>query len=131
MSAEDNKRVVRRFVTEILSGGSLDVLPELLAPTYVNPSTGAGDREAFKAVLMGLKQAFPTREFVVDGMAAEGDAVALWGGMTLTSKDGKRIPMRPLVRYRVSNGQIAEDEPFSTPPLMEVLGGVARPGSGA
>lgn len=131
MSAEDNKRVVRRFGTEVLGGGDLDVLPELLAPNYVNPSTGARDREAFKAVPTGPKQAFPTREFVVDGMPAEGDTVVLWGGTTLTSTNGTRIPTRLLVRSRVVNGQIVEDEPFSTPPLMEVLGGVAQPGSGA
>ena len=32
MSTEQNKAVVRRFFTEVLQGGDLDVLDEVLAP---------------------------------------------------------------------------------------------------
>jgi hypothetical protein len=37
MSTEQNKAVVRRFITEVLQDRHLDVLDEVLAPTYVNP----------------------------------------------------------------------------------------------
>ena len=45
MSTEDNKAVVRRFVTEGLSGGNLALADELLAPDYKNSVTGS-DRVA-------------------------------------------------------------------------------------
>ncbi len=40
MSIEQNKAVVRRFITEVLQGGNLDALDEVLAPDYVNPARG-------------------------------------------------------------------------------------------
>ena len=35
MTAQQNKDVVRRFMTEVLSGGQFDRIDELLAPGYV------------------------------------------------------------------------------------------------
>lgn len=130
MSAEENKRIVGRFIKEILSDGNLDRLDELVAPNYSNPSVGATNREAFRAAIAGMKKAFPVRDFVVDGTIAEGDSVVIWGHMTLTPTDGKKIPTRLLTRYRLANGQIVEDEPFSMPPLTEVLGPALSPKPG-
>lgn len=127
MSVEENKRIVGRFVKEILSEGNLDLLDELLAPNYSNPSVGATNREAFRAAVAGLKKAFPVRDFVLDGTIGEGDSVVIWGHMNLTLADGKKIPTRLLTRYRLANGKIIEDEPFSTPPLTEVLGPALSP----
>ena len=131
MSAEENKRVVNRFVQEILTAGKLELVDELLAPNYSNPSVGATSREAFKGVLSGLKQAVPTRNFAVEGSIAEGDSVVIWGRMTFTLSDGKKVPMRLLTRYRLANGKIVEDEPFSNPPMMDVLGPMLAPKRGA
>lgn len=122
MSAEENKRVVGRFVKEILSEGRLGLVDELLAPNYSNPTVGATSRDAFKAVLSGLVQAVPARGFAIEGTIAEGDSVVVWGTMTFTQADGKKVPMRLLTRYRLAHGKIVEDEPFSNPSMMEVLG---------
>ena len=130
MSAEENKQIVRRFVSEILSHGKLDLVDTLLAPNYTNPSVGATSRDAFRATLSGLKQAFPVRELALDGIIAEGDTVVVWGSMTLTPAHGAKVVTRLLTRYRLANGKIVEDEPFSTPPLNQVLGGAAAPSPG-
>jgi hypothetical protein len=36
MGTEENKAVVRRFMREVLAGGKLDVVDQVLAPNYVN-----------------------------------------------------------------------------------------------
>ena len=40
MSTEQNKAVVRRFMTEVLASGNVDLVDELLAPDYVNRAMG-------------------------------------------------------------------------------------------
>ena len=59
MATDQNKDVVRRFINEVLSGGHLDRIDELLAPGYVNRAFGA-DLPAFKGMLPGLASALPS-----------------------------------------------------------------------
>jgi hypothetical protein len=40
MSTDQNKAILRRFVMEVLAGGNLDLIDELLAPNYVNRGIG-------------------------------------------------------------------------------------------
>ena len=46
MSTEENKAVVRRFMTEALARGDADVLDEPLAPGCNNPMTEASTAQA-------------------------------------------------------------------------------------
>ena len=45
MTTEANKAIVLRFIKEVLGGGNIDLIDELLAPDYVNPSMGVTNRE--------------------------------------------------------------------------------------
>jgi hypothetical protein len=58
MSTEQNKAVVRRFITEMLTGRNPGVADELLAPNYVNRAMGL-DLAGFKAMGAGLGSAIP------------------------------------------------------------------------
>jgi hypothetical protein len=40
--AQDNKALVRRYLEEILNKGEMSVADEILAPDYVNRSSGGG-----------------------------------------------------------------------------------------
>src|SRR5262245_8393523 len=59
MSIEQNKTVVRRFISDVLTGGNLDQIDELLAPNYTNRGMGGLDRAAFKEALGGIAAALP------------------------------------------------------------------------
>jgi predicted SnoaL-like aldol condensation-catalyzing enzyme len=131
MSIEENKRVVRRFITEILSRGNVDLMDELLAPDYANPSMGVTNRDGFKAVVSGLKAAIPVRDFEIEDLVAEGDSVVLRGNMNFTLASGKKTSARVITYYRLANGKIVVDEPITMPPLTEVLGGMMPPKSGS
>jgi len=130
MTTDGNKDVVRRFVKEVLSGGNIDLIDELVAPNYVNPSMGVTNRTGFKAVVSGLKASAPARDFEIADLVAEGDSVVFRGNMNFTLAGGKKVSARVITYYRLANGKIVEDEPISTPPLTEVLG-MMSPKSGS
>lgn len=129
MSTEQNKEIVRRFVTEGLSGRNLSLADEVLAPNYVNRLTGA-DLAAFKGMLTGMSTALSDVRFEIDDLVAEGDAVvARWkmeathtGSLMGETPTGKRVSSRGLTYYRLVNGQIVEDDPMSSPDLLQALG---------
>jgi len=129
MSTEHNKEVVRRFVTEALSGRNVGLADEVLAPNYVNSLTGA-DLAAFKGMLTGMSTALSDVRFEIDDLVAEGDSVvARWkmeathtGSLMGETPTGKRVSSRGLTYYRLVNGQIVEDDPMSSPDLLQALG---------
>jgi predicted ester cyclase len=129
MSTEQNKAVVRRFITEVLSGRNLGLADEVLAPNYVNRLTG-GDMAAFKGFLTGMTAALSDVQLEIDDLVAEGDSVvARWkmaathtGSLMGESPTGKRISSRGLTYYRLVNGRIVEDDPMSSPDLLQALG---------
>ena len=129
MTTDENKPIVLRFIKEVLGGGNIDLIDELLAPNYVNPSMGVTNRTGFKAVISGLKASAPTRDFEIADIVAEGDSVVFRGKMNVTLSSGKKVSARVITYYRLANGKIVEDEPISTPPLTELLADMMPPKS--
>ncbi len=131
MTNDENKSIVLRFIKEVLGGGNIDVIDELLAPNYTNPSMGVTNRAGFKAVISGLKATAPAHDFEITDLVAEGNSVVFRGNMNFTLANGKRVSARVLTYYRLVEGKIMEDEPISTPPLTEILSGMMPPKSGS
>jgi predicted ester cyclase len=129
MSTEQNKAVVRQFMTEALSGRNIGVADEVLAPNYVNRMTGA-DLAGFKAMLTAMSTALSGVRFEIEDLIAEGNSVvARWtmeathtGSLMGESPTGKRVSSRGLTYYRLVNGQIVEDDPVSSPDMLQLLG---------
>jgi predicted ester cyclase len=129
MSTEHNKEIVRRFVMEALSGRNVGLADEVLSPNYVNRLTGA-DLSAFKGMLTGMSKALSDVRFEIDDLVAEGDSVvARWkmeathtGSLMGETPTGKRVSSRGLTYYRLVNGQIVDDDPISSPDLLQALG---------
>ena len=129
MSTEQNKDVVRRFTSEVVNGRNIGLADQLLAPTYVNSMTGS-DLAKFKGFVAGLSSALSGLRFEIENLVAEGDAVvARWtaqgthtGSMMGESPTGKHIAFRGLTYYRLDNGKIVEDDPVTTPDVMQALG---------
>lgn len=126
MPADQNKAVVRRFITEVLSGGRLDRIDELLAPDYVNRAFGV-DLPAFKEMLAGLAAALPERRFDVEELIAEADAVVARFTVEMRDPGGRTISVRGLTYYRLDDGRIVEDDPITTPELTQALGPLIAP----
>jgi predicted ester cyclase len=121
MGTEQNKAVVRRWMTEVLWSGNVDLVDEFVAPDYVNRAMGDADREGFKAILGGMQAVMADARMEIESLVAEGDeVVARWTVEVPTT--GKTISARGLTYYRLADRRIIEDEPFVTPDLMQELG---------
>jgi predicted ester cyclase len=121
MSTDQNKQTVRRFITEVLDGGNVGVVDELLASDYVNPGLGGADRAGFKAALSAMSAAMPQRHLTIHDLVAEGDAVVARFSYDITLASGEKVSARGLTYYRLASGKIVEDEPITSPDLMPIL----------
>ena len=126
MSVNENKAVVREFVSKVLVGRDLSMIDKLLAPNYVN-HLGNVDLAGFKAMLSAMKSAIPTQEIEIEDMIGEGDSVAIRGKIHIALADGKKFDGRIITYYRLANGKIVEDDPISTPDLGKILGNIIPP----
>ena len=129
MSTEQNKAVVRRFITETLVGGDVDVIDDLLAPNYVNRAMGGVDRASFKAMLSAIGAALPERPMEIEDLVAEGDAVVARFSFGYTLASGEKISGRGMTYYGLADGKIVEDDPITTPDLMQTLAPLMAPPS--
>jgi predicted ester cyclase len=120
MSTEQNKAVVRRFITEVLAGGNVDLVDDLLAANYVNRSMGDMDRAGFKAFLT-VASAGPGGRMEIKDLVAEGDAVVARFTYEITLPTGQKITARGLTYYGLADGRIVEDDPITTPDLTQVF----------
>jgi Predicted ester cyclase len=78
MTTEANKASARRFTDEVVNGGNLALIDELLAPDFVNHSAPPGvpaTRDGTKAGMAMLREAFPDLHATVDDVIAEDDKV--------------------------------------------------------
>ena len=119
MSTEQNKAVVRRFISESLADGKLAAIDEVLGPSYMNRTLGA-DLEAFKGFLPAIT-ALPVRRFTIEDLVAEGDSVVARFTMDMSNAAGASVSARGLTYYRLADGKIVEDEPITTPDLVQEL----------
>jgi predicted SnoaL-like aldol condensation-catalyzing enzyme len=120
MSTEQNKAVVRRFITEVLAGGHVDLVDDLLAPNYINRAMGGLDLAGFKAFLTA-SSAGPGPRMVIEDLVAEGDAVVARFTYAITLPTGEKITARGLTYYGLADGKIVEDDPITTPDLTQLL----------
>jgi predicted ester cyclase len=128
MSTEENKTIVRRFITEILEQGNMSLIDQLCAPNYVNRLTGQGI-DSFKQLGGLMKTAIPDFHFTIENLVAEGDQVVARFTMTGTNTgsvmgskpSGKTISVRGLTYYRLANGKIVEDDPITNQDIMQLL----------
>jgi steroid delta-isomerase-like uncharacterized protein len=75
----DNTSVLDRINQEAFNRGNVDVIDELVADDFVehDPMPGATpDREGFKAMVRGLREAFPDLHLDVEDQLVDGDRIA-------------------------------------------------------
>lgn len=140
MSAEEDKRAVRRFVEEVINGGDLEAADELIAPGHVNhdpttPEVRAGP-EGIKGLIGMYRSAFPDIHFTTGEMICEGDTVAhRWtftgthqGEMMGVGPTGRRVEVAGVEMNPVEDGKISASWTVSDAlGLMQKLGLRPRP----
>ena|SRR5581483_350489 len=117
---EQNKALARRYFSELMNQGRLELIPELMAPDFAfriptlpEPVHG---HEGMKQFVTGLRNAFPDLQFAIDREMADGDKVAIRWIITGTHKgpflgappSGNHIKDQGIDIFRFRDGQIAE-----------------------
>jgi predicted SnoaL-like aldol condensation-catalyzing enzyme len=97
--SEQNKRVVRRFLTEVCNKGNIALIDELFACDWVGhapPKELSGPAE-LKQFVAAQRRAFPDLDVKVEYQIAEGDKVTFalgWTGYSLYATVVIAIPFR-------------------------------------
>ncbi|MFT4883129.1 MAG: steroid delta-isomerase-like uncharacterized protein [Natronomonas sp.] len=119
-SAQQNKELVRRFISEVVNGKNYELAEELFTADYTrhDPDTPADKRgpEPFVEALKQLHEAFPDTEVHIGEIIVEDNLVAFEGRITGTHEGPFRgvEPTQTTVEapgnamHRIRNGQIAE-----------------------
>jgi predicted SnoaL-like aldol condensation-catalyzing enzyme len=102
---EENKAVVMRLHEEFFNNHNVEVLDDILAPSYVNHSANIHGRERMKELYIDLLEEHPTMYVNADDIIAEGDKVAVrW---TWFNRDNPIVT--GITIHRVREGRIVED----------------------
>ena len=116
MSSQDNKTLVRRFITEVFEQGRPEAVDALSTSGFVShglPGTGPDVmKQAIERVGKGLSNA----KFEIHEVVAEGDLVAVRLMSTATQSGefmgmpatGKTYTIEELHEFRLAEGRIAE-----------------------
>ena len=119
MSIEQNKLVARRFFEDAYNTGNVDLLDQLLAPTYVDQKAPHGTLpgpEGIKQVISMFRVAFPDLHFAIEDQVAEGDKVVTRYTFSGTQKGqlmgipatGKHVIITGISIYRIANGKMQD-----------------------
>jgi steroid delta-isomerase-like uncharacterized protein len=119
-AAARNRRLAERYFDEVWNRGQLDVLDELLTPSYVNHNPSAGrpppGPDGLKPIVAALRGAFPDLHFDVQQIVATADAVAIHTVMRGThlgdlfglAPTGRSVEVDQINIERIERGKIAE-----------------------
>jgi len=112
-----NKALVRRYVEEILSANKMEKLEELLGPDFTDSTPGALGSDTgpdiIRAAQGRIRALFPTVEYQVDDLVAEGDKVVARYTVRATTKEEAGIPAQKveitgMTLFRIADGKIRE-----------------------
>lgn len=112
--------IARRYFEEVWNQGRLEVVDELLSPTYINhtPSVGqpAPGPDGLKPIVAAIRRAFPDLHFAIEDLIVGPESVVIRTTMTGTH-DGDLFGIPPTHRKvrvmqiqieRVKDGRIVE-----------------------
>lgn len=120
MSSHDNEAVLRRLYDEVVNGGNLAVVDELVAPDAIEhetvPGVEGGGPQAVRQWIGMARSAFPDFHLDVEDMIAEGDRVAARVTLSGTHQGefvgmpptGKHFSVNTIDIVRFADGKIAE-----------------------
>jgi steroid delta-isomerase-like uncharacterized protein len=134
-----NKDVIQAFIEDVINQGRLERANDLVKEDFVelDPIPGQQQgREGLKAVIHGLRSAFPDMHWVVNEMVAEGEKVVtrfVWtgthhGAFLGIPATGNKVEVKGVVIDRLENGKMADSRILmDTMGLMQQLGVIPAP----
>ncbi len=116
MSTNENKALVRRFITEIFEQGRVESVDELCAEDFIGHTWGEIDRDALKRVTARVSKSLADIHFTVEDEIAEDDRVAVRvtasarqvGEIAGQPGGGRSYTIGEIHIFRFRDGKVAE-----------------------
>jgi predicted ester cyclase len=135
----DAKKIVKRLTEEPWKG-NLDVIDELVAPSYIGQAAGEPEPiqgpQGLRKFVETYRTGFPDGSIIVDDQIAEGDKVATrWTGRGTQTGEiagiaatGKEVTVTGLTISRIEGGQVIEEWiTWDTLGMLVQLGAIPTP----
>jgi len=112
-----NKALVRRYIEEVLSANRMEKLDEMLGPDFADSTPGALGSETgpdiIRAAQGRIRALFPTVQYQVEDLVAEGDKVVARYTVRAATKEEEGIPSQKveitgMTLFRIADGRIRE-----------------------
>jgi steroid delta-isomerase-like uncharacterized protein len=130
MSIDENKALVRRFITEIFEQGRAEAIDELCADDFIGHTWGNADKDGLRAAMARVAQGLADAKFVIDDEIGEGDRVAvrvtasarLVGEFMGMPASGRTYEIGEIHIFRVRDGKVSEHwHQFDSAGMMKQL----------
>jgi predicted ester cyclase len=106
MSTEANKATVERFYTACMNSGDVSAVDAIIAPDFIDLSYDLQGVNAVKQFIQDSRARFPTLNFTIEEMIAEGETVAVrWTGRG-THQNSRSATWTGMGFYHLRQGQI-------------------------
>lgn len=112
-----NKALVRRYIEEVLSANRMEKLDELFGPDFRDSTPGTQDTgtgpDVIRATQSRIRTLFPTVQYQIDDLVAEGDKVVARYTVRAATKEEEGIPAQKveitgMTIFRIAEGKIRE-----------------------
>jgi predicted ester cyclase len=112
-----NRALVRRYIEEILSANKMEKLDEMLGADFKDSTPGAHGSETgpdiIRAAQSRIRFLFPTVQYEIDDLVAEGDKVAARYTVRAATKEEEGVPSQKveitgMTLFRIADGKIRE-----------------------
>jgi predicted ester cyclase len=119
MTIDKNKKIIRRYIEEVVNTGNVENLDEFISPDYIetlDPGKKVLGVEGARQHIMGVRQTFPDLHLTVEKQISEGDWVVTcitarathkgeWLGIKPT---GKKVEITGVNVDKIINGKMVE-----------------------
>jgi steroid delta-isomerase-like uncharacterized protein len=113
---KDPETIMRRLVDEVINGGDLKVIEELVAEGYVDHTGAEGGRQGYRELVSYMRAVFPDIHMTIHDIFSSGDRVAARFTVEATHQGeflglpatGKRVSWEGIGILRVKDGKMAE-----------------------
>jgi steroid delta-isomerase-like uncharacterized protein len=132
MTTDDNKALVRRFISEIFEQGRPEAVDELCADDFIGHTWGNADKAGLKAAMARVAQGLADARFTIEDEIAEADRVAVrvtasgrqvgeFMGMPAT---GRSYEIGEIHIFRLRDGKVVEHwHAYDSAGMMKQLSG--------
>lgn len=116
MTTQDNKALVRRFITEIFEQVRVDAVDELCAEDFIGHTWGEIDRDGLKQTMGRVAASLADIHFTVEDEIAEDDRVAVRltasarqvGEIAGQAGTGRSYKIGEIHIFRIRDGKVTE-----------------------